>query len=162
MSTLVPLTPEHVQTAMDERGLGIRIQFFEASTATSPQAAEAAGCEPGAIAKSLCFLVDGQPVVVVTSGDQRVDTRKLAALYGVGRKKVKMADAETTIAVTGYAPGGVPPLGHIQPLPVLIDRMLGRYETVWAAAGAPNAIFPIAYQKLVEATGGQVVDIAEE
>ncbi len=162
MSTLVPLTPEHVQAAIDEQGLGIRIQFFEASTATSPQAAEAAGCELGAIAKSLCFLVDGQPVVVVTSGDQRVDTRKLAALYGVGRKKVKMADAETTIAVTGYAPGGVPPLGHIQPLPVLIDRMLGRYETVWAAAGAPNAIFPIAYQKLVEATGGRVVDIAEE
>ncbi len=155
-------TPEHVQAALDALGLGIRIQFFESSTATSPQAAEAAGCELGAIAKSLCFVVDGHPVIVVASGDQRVDTRKLAALYGVGRKKVKMADAETTIALTGYAPGGVPPLGHSQPLPVLIDRLLGRYETVWAAAGAPNAIFPIAYQKLVEITGGQVVDIAEE
>jgi Cys-tRNA(Pro) deacylase len=156
------LTPQHVQDALDQLGLDIAVQVFDVSTATSQQAAEAAGCELGAIAKSLCFLVNEQPVIVVTAGDQRVDTRKMAALYGVGRKKVKMADAETTLSLTGYTPGGVPPLGHVQPLKVLIDATLGRFELIYAAAGAPNAIFPVPFQTLVQASSGQVVDIAEE
>ena len=86
----------------------------------------------------------------------------MAALYEVGRKKVKMADFDGTVSATGYAPGGVPPVGHAQPLPVLIDATLARFETVYCAAGSPNAIFPIAFGALVEATGGRAADIAQE
>lgn len=157
-----PRTPQHVQEALDALGLDIQVQMFGVSTATSQEAADAAGAPLGAIVKSLCFLVGDQPVLVLTAGDQRVDERKIAALYGVGRKKVRMPDAETTIAATGYAPGGVPPVGHSQPVPVYIDQTLRRFELVYGAAGAPNAIFPIAFDRLVEATGGQVVDVVRD
>ena len=107
-------------------------------------------------------MVAGQPVLVLAAGDQRVDTRKLAQMYEVGRKKVKLTDPETTIEVTGYAPGGVPPLGLATDIPVYIDQTLGRFDLIYGAAGAPNAIFPVPFNVLVEATGGQVVDIHQE
>ena len=157
-----PRTSEDVQTALDALGLDVQVQTFETSTATAQEAADSIGTSLGSIAKSLCFMVGGQPVLVIASGDQRVDGRKLGALHGVGRKKVKIADAETTLKATGYAPGGVPPVGHIQALPVYIDEMLGRFEVIYAAAGSPHAIFPVPYQTLVEVTGGQVVDVAKE
>ena len=100
--------------------------------------------------------------MVLGSGDQRMDERKLAALRGVNRKKVKMATAEQSIEVAGYAPGGVPPVGHRTRLPIYVDDMLARYELVYAAAGAPDTIFPIAFKVLVEVTGGAVVDIARK
>jgi prolyl-tRNA editing enzyme YbaK/EbsC (Cys-tRNA(Pro) deacylase) len=100
-------------------------------------------------------------VVVLTAGDQRVDDRKLAAMYGVGRKKVRIADEATTIAATGYAPGGVPPVGHVNELPVIVDETLARFETVYAAAGSPHAIFPVAFEMLVDISGGQVADVAK-
>jgi prolyl-tRNA editing enzyme YbaK/EbsC (Cys-tRNA(Pro) deacylase) len=101
-------------------------------------------------------------VLVLAAGDRTVDARRLGAEFGVGRKKVRIADAETTVAVTGYAPGGVPPLGHAQDLPVLVDASLGRFETVHAAAGSPHATFPIPFRRLVEATGGRVVELAKD
>ena len=101
-------------------------------------------------------------VVVLAAGDRKVDTRKLAAHYGLGRKKVRIADAQTTIEATGYAPGGVPPLCHTLSLPVLVDSSLRRFELVYAAAGAPNAVFPIAFELLVHSTGGTVLDLSEE
>jgi prolyl-tRNA editing enzyme YbaK/EbsC (Cys-tRNA(Pro) deacylase) len=116
----------------------------------------------GSILKSLCFFIDEQPVIVLGSGDLRVDERKLGALRGVSRKKVKMATAEQSIEVVGYAPGGVPPVGHRGRLPIYVDDMLMRYETVYATAGAPDAIFPIAFKALVKVTGGVVVDIARK
>ncbi len=157
-----PLTPADVQAALDALGLNIRVQFFEVSTATAPEAAAAAGAELGSIVKSLCFVVAGQPVVVLTAGDQRVDDRKLGELFGVGRKKVKIADAATTLAVTGYEIGGVPPIGHRTALPILIDATLQRFEVVYGAAGSPNAIFPIPFTTLVAVTAGRVVDIAKD
>lgn len=155
-------TPDDVQAALDALGLDIQVQLFETSTATSQEAADSIGTSLGSIAKSLCFLVGGQPVVVIASGDQRVDDRKLGALHEVSRKKVKIANPDATIEATGYAPGGVPPVGHVNSLPVYIDQTLSRFELVYAAAGSPNAIFPIPYATLVEVTGGQVVDIAKE
>lgn len=157
-----PLTPEHVQAALDAIGLGIRIQTFADSTATSQEAADAIGTELGSIVKSLCFFIDGEPVVVLGSGDQRMDERKLGALRGVSRKKVRMATVEQSIEVTGYAPGGVPPVGHRSRLPIYIDDTLARYETVYAAAGSLNTIFPISLKTLVEVTGGEVIDIARK
>ncbi len=157
-----PRGPADVQAALDSLGLGIQIRTFDESTATAPEAAAAIGCELGAIVKSLCFVVDNRPVVVLTAGDQRADDRKIAALFNVGRKKVKLADAEATVEATGYEPGGVPPVGHVRPLPVLIDSTLGRYEVVYAAAGSPNAIFPIRFETLVSVTAGLVEDIVRE
>lgn len=153
---------ERVQAALDAICSGIHVVEFEASTATAPEAAAAAGCELGAIVKSLLFMVDGQPALVLAAGDRMADSKKLAVLFGVGKKKVKLADAETVRRVTGYEVGGVPPVGHETRLATLIDASLGRFETVWGAAGMHNAVFPIAFSKLVEITGGQVVALTEE
>jgi prolyl-tRNA editing enzyme YbaK/EbsC (Cys-tRNA(Pro) deacylase) len=107
-------------------------------------------------------MVAGEPVMVLTAGDQRADDRKIAARFDVGRKKVRLADAETTIEVTGYPPGGVPPVGHRQTIPIFIDATLGRYDIVYAAAGTASTIFPIAYADLVRVTGGTVIEVARE
>lgn len=155
-----PLSPADVQRALDALGLEIRVREFERSTATAAEAAEAIGTDLGSIVKSLCFAVSGEPVLVLTAGDRNVDDRKLAALHGVGRKKVRIAPAEDAIAWTGYAPGGVPPVGHRNPLPVLIDQTLTRFTTVYAAAGSANTIFPITPDGLVSITGGRVVDVS--
>ena len=154
------LTPDHVQAVLDTFELGLRVQFFEESTATSQEAADAIGTELGTIVKSLCFLVAGQPVVVLAAGDQRVDDRKLAALYDVGRKKVKVAKAEQCVAIFGYAPGGVPPVGHRTPdISVYIEDSLARFEQLYAAAGSPNAIFPVTFEQLLHITSGKVADL---
>lgn len=155
-----PLTTTDVQAALDQLGLGIQIRLFDSSTATSQQAADNIGCELGQIVKSLCFIIDGQPIVVLASGDQRVDDRKLAEFYGVGRKKVKIASVEECVAIYGYEPGGVPPVGHRTPgLPIYIDDSLQRYEMLYAAGGAHNAIFPITLAQLTAATGGMIADV---
>lgn len=158
-----PFTPEHVQVALDRFGLGLKIRLFEQSTATSQQAADAIGTALGTIVKSLCFMVDGQPVVVLAAGDQRIDDRKLAALYNTSRKKVRIATAEQCVAILGYAPGSVPPVGHRTPnLPIYIEDSLGRFTQLYAAAGAPNAIFPVTYEQLQQITGGTVADLKRE
>src|SRR5690348_11957425 len=124
-------TPQHVQAALDTFNLGIQIRFFDNSTATSQLAADNIGCELGQIAKSLAFIIDGQPIVVIASGDQRVDDKKLAALYNVGRKKIRPATAEQCIEIYGYAPGGVPPLAHrTAGMPVHLDESLKRFEQI--------------------------------
>jgi Cys-tRNA(Pro) deacylase len=160
MDTMKP--SERVQAALDARGLDIKVVEFSVSTATAPEAAAAAGCELGAIVKSLLFLVDSQPTLVLVAGDRMADHKKLAARFDVGKKRVRLADAETVLRVTGYEIGGVPPVGHNSALLTVVDKSLGRFETVWAAAGAHNAVFPIAFAKLIEITGGQVATITEE
>lgn len=155
-----PMTADDVQAALRQRGLNIEFRFFDNSTATSQMAADNIGCELGQIVKSLCFIVDGQPILVLASGDQRVDDRKLAELYNVGRKKVKIATPEECVEIYGYAPGGVPPIGHrTSGLPTYIDDSLLRYEQLYAAGGAHNAIFPITTQQLIDVTGGTVADV---
>nr|MBN1228560.1 hypothetical protein [Anaerolineae bacterium] len=106
------LNTGHVQAALDTLGLDIPIRQYNKSTVTAPEAAACIGTELGSIVKSLCFLVNDQPVIVLAAGDQRVDNRKIAAYYGAGRKRVKMANADQTVAITGYAIGSVHPLGH--------------------------------------------------
>jgi prolyl-tRNA editing enzyme YbaK/EbsC (Cys-tRNA(Pro) deacylase) len=155
--------PEHVQAALDSYNLGIRIRFFDNSTATSQLAADNIGCELGQIAKSLAFIVDGKPIVVIASGDQRVDDKKLAAMHDVGRKKVRPATPEQCVEIYGYAPGGVPPLAYrTAGLPVHLDDSLQRYEQIYAAGGAHNAIFPVTLEQLVTISGGQFADVKKE
>jgi prolyl-tRNA editing enzyme YbaK/EbsC (Cys-tRNA(Pro) deacylase) len=95
-------------------------------------------------------------VLVLAAGDRRVDSKALRRIFQVSKKKVKIADPATVLAATGYAVGGVPPLGHPASLPILIDDSLARFETVYAAAGSADSIFAIPYQTLVEVTHGQV------
>lgn len=157
------LTPQHVQTALDSYGMGIQIRFFENSTATSQLAADRIGCELGQIAKSICFMVEDRPVLIIASGDQRVDEKKLAARYNLSRKKVKVASAEECLAVFGYAPGGVPPLAHRHPpSAVLLDESLQRYTQIYAAGGAANAIFGVTLEQLVQISGGVFADVRRE
>ncbi len=153
---------DRVQAALRALNLDINVVEFGASTATAPEAAEAAGCELGAIVKSLLFIVDGKPVLVLVAGDRMADQKKLAARFGVGKKKIRLADPDTVRRVTGYEVGGVPPIGHNEKLPVLVDGSLGRFQTVWAAAGAHNAIFPISYTQLLEITGGEAAAFTED
>ena len=143
------MTPDHVQQVLNELNTGIKITFYDSSTATSQQAAD--------------IIVDGKPILVLGSGDQFIDDRKLAAMFDVGRKKVKIAKPEQCIEIYGYAPGGVPPIAHRSDnLPVYIDNSLQRYERVYAAGGAHNAIFPIMLEQLQTITSGQFVDVKKD
>lgn len=150
-----------VQAALDLLQLGIKIMEFDSSTATSQQAADNVGCQLGQIVKSLGFMINrSMPVLVLVSGDHTIDERKLAALNGVGRKKVRMMTAEQCLAILGYAPGGVPPIAHrTGGFTVYLDESLRRYETVYAAGGAANAIFPVLLSDLQEVTGGKFADV---
>jgi prolyl-tRNA editing enzyme YbaK/EbsC (Cys-tRNA(Pro) deacylase) len=122
------------------------------SARTAAEAAAALGCDVGAIASSLVFTADDEPLLVMTSGAHRVDTELVAGLLGVG--KVRRADADTVRAATGYAIGGVAPVGHPAPLRTLVDVSLADYEVVWAAAGHSHAVFPTSYEELVRLTSG--------
>jgi prolyl-tRNA editing enzyme YbaK/EbsC (Cys-tRNA(Pro) deacylase) len=149
---------EKVQAAITERGLSRRVIELAVHARTSQQAALALGVTVGQIVKSLVFTADGRPLLVAASGANRVDERRLAALAG-GR--IRRADPETVKQATGYTIGGVPPIGLASDLAVYVDRDLLGYELVYAAAGLPECVFPIAPEELVRATGGRVVDIKE-
>ncbi len=152
-----------VRQALRELNLNVEIIEFASPTATAQQAAENIGCDLGQIVKSLGFTISKTtPTLVLTSGDQSVDERKLAALFAVGRKKVRMMTAEECNSLLGYPPGGVPPIGHRSGgFAVYIDQSLQRFETVYAAGGAANAIFPIPLNTLRRVTGGDFADLVK-
>jgi prolyl-tRNA editing enzyme YbaK/EbsC (Cys-tRNA(Pro) deacylase) len=140
-----------------ELGLEVRVRRLESSTRTVREAAVAVGCEEAAIAKSIVFVADGDPVVCVASGRHRIDTHKLADALDVA--EVRQAAADEVRAATGFAIGGVPPFGH--DLPVLFDESLLEHERVWAAAGDPNSLFSIEPQVLASCVRARVVAIGE-
>jgi prolyl-tRNA editing enzyme YbaK/EbsC (Cys-tRNA(Pro) deacylase) len=135
------------------------VRLLEDSTRTAPEAAAALGVPVGAIVKSLVFVADGEPVLVLASGDHQVATAKVAAALDV--TKVKRADADTVRAATGFPIGGVAPLAHPQPLRTVIDRHLATYDVLWAAAGTPHSVFPTTYDELVRLTGGAPADVGD-
>jgi Cys-tRNA(Pro) deacylase len=155
-------TAQKVAAAAQELGLTITIKEFEAPTRTAQDAANAIGCEVAQIVKSLLFIVNEQPVIVLVSGSNQLDEKKLAALCGVGRKKVKRSDADLARDITGFAIGGVPPFGHKTRLPTYIDQDLLKFEVIWAAAGTPNAVFAITPGELTRITQGLVADLKLE
>ncbi len=142
-----------------EHGLEIAIKEFSVSTRTAEEAAQAIGCQIAQIVKSLVFVVNGQPVMALVSGANQLDTKKLADLYGVSKKKVKRAEADMVREVTGFAIGGVPPFGHTTSLPIYFDETLSQFEVIWAAAGTPNTVFPISPTELCRLTHGVMVDL---
>ena len=144
-----------VQAALGDR---FRVLEFDASTRTAEDAAAAVGCAVGQIAKSLLFrTASGKPALVVASGANRVDEKKAAREIG---EAIGRADADFVRESTGFAIGGVPPVGHgVQPL-TLIDADLMGFAEIWAAAGTPNAVFRLTPADLVELTGGRVTSVA--
>ena len=148
-----------VQVALEANGLDIKIVKLRDSARTAQQAADALGTALGSIVKSLLFLADGEPVLVLVAGDRRADPTKLKKLLGA--RRVMIADAERVRSETGFSIGGVPPIGHLQPLPTWIDSSLGRFKTVYAAAGHPRAVFPIAFEALVHITDGYVANVTD-
>lgn len=151
-----------VAAAAQELGLAIEIKTFDQTTRTAQEAAEAIGCDVAQIVKSLCFTVNDQPIMALVSGANQLDERKLATLCGVGRKKVQRASADAVKAATGFSIGGVPPFGHLTPMTIYVDEDLLQFETVWAAAGTPFAVFAIGPKDLVSACGGTAVDLKRD
>jgi prolyl-tRNA editing enzyme YbaK/EbsC (Cys-tRNA(Pro) deacylase) len=140
------------------RGGSGDIVILPESVHTAALAAEALGCEVGAIANSLLFDGGGTPVLILTSGGHRVDTAKTAATLGVER--LSRATPEFVREHTGQVIGGVSPVGHPAPVPTYIDPWLRRYDVVWAAAGHPAAVFSTSYDELVAMTGATEIDVA--
>lgn len=149
---------ERVQASLRERGIEAQPVEFTESTRTSAEAAAAIGTTVAQIAKSLIFLADGAPVLVIASGANRVDTTKLAALL---QAKITRADADAVRQATGFPIGGVPPTGHASTLPTVIDEDLMAFEVIWAAAGTPNAVFQTTPAGLRVMTAGHVANIKE-
>lgn len=141
------------------QGASLDIVEYTEPTRTAQQAADALGIQVGQIVKSLCFAVNGEPVMALVSGDNQLDTKKLAALMAVGRKKVKRATPEMVRGATGYAIGGVPPFGHTTQMRCFIDEHLETFDEIWAAAGTPHAVFRSSVAQLVAIAGGTVADL---
>jgi len=160
MSTATPLSgsAQRVQAALAAAGVASVIVEYDVPARTSAEAAAVLGCSVAQIAKSLVFraAASGTPVLVIASGANRVDERKIAAQIG---EAIGKADAAFVRECTGYAIGGIPPLGHAQALATLIDRDLLQHDVVYAAGGTPHAMFPIAPGDLVRVAGGTVADV---
>jgi Cys-tRNA(Pro) deacylase len=156
----MPGADERFAAAAEAAGLAIEIRRFPEGTRTATDAAAAVGCEVAQIVKSLVFVADGRPVVALVSGADRLDPARLGA--ALGAEQVERADGQAVRTATGYAIGGVPPFGHAEPLPVLMDRALHEHDVVWAAAGRPDTVFAITPSDLELAAGARVAELAED
>ena len=160
MSTLKP-SAQRVQEALAAHGLGLEVREFPASTRTAEDAAAAIGCTVAQIAKSLIFRgkTSDRPVLVIASGANRVDETKISAMIG---EKIGKADADFVRARSGFAIGGVPPVGHLEAPITVIDRDLLALEEIWAAAGTPNAVFRLSPSDLPRVAGGRFAEVRQD
>lgn len=147
-----------IQRIVAGAGVDTTARELPDSTHTAAQAAAALGTEPGAIASSLLFLADGEPLLVMTSGRHRVDTGLLAGSLGV--EELTMATAKQVREITGQPIGGVSPVGHPAPIRTVVDVALADYDPVWSAAGTANSVMPLTFDQLVALTGGETVQVA--
>ena len=151
---------ERVKQALAARALDPDlVRELPADTSTAASAARAVDAPQGSIVKSLIFLAEGVPILVLVAGDQRADVKQLRADLGLSKRQLRIAQPAEVLQHTGFEVGGVPPVGHTHSLRTLIDRTLGRFDTVWAAAGNAHAVFPIAYEQLVAIINGEVMDL---
>ena len=149
-----------VTARLAELGVEGRVRLLDDSARTAAAAAAQLGVEPAQIANSLVFAADGAPLLVMSSGGHRVDTAKVAVL--VGAHSVDRADPDFVRTHTGFAIGGVAPVGHPEPLRTLVDEDLARHDQVWAAGGHPHTVFPTTYDELLRITGGTSADVAAD
>jgi prolyl-tRNA editing enzyme YbaK/EbsC (Cys-tRNA(Pro) deacylase) len=147
-----------VVAALRAAGIEADVRRFDVPVPTAAAAAEALGCEVGAIANSLVFDADGGPLLVLASGAHRVNTGKVAAL--VGAQRVRRASADFVVAATGQEVGGVAPVGHPAPLQTVVDVDLAGYPVVWAGGGDHHTMFAATYDDLLRVTGGQAASVA--
>ena len=154
-------TPDNLQNHLTENSIPAEIVHLEEETPTVPAAAEALGVSTDQIVKTVIFLIDDSPYAVLANGVRRVDSRKLATRFGVNRKKVKLADGEAVTRITGYAPGTVPPVGHRQSAPVLMDPSVRDQEVVYAGGGGIMALLRIRSEDLLHITSAELLDVLE-
>jgi prolyl-tRNA editing enzyme YbaK/EbsC (Cys-tRNA(Pro) deacylase) len=156
----LPARSRSVRQALDAAGIRGAIRVLPEAAATAAQAAAALGVPVGAIANSLVFWSDGEPLLVMTSGAHRVDTVALAER--LGRGSIARATADQVREATGQVIGGVAPTGHPAPLRTIVDEDLALHTELWAAAGTPHTIFPLTFVELVTLTGGTVVKVVAD
>ena len=149
---------EHVAAVLAQHDVAGQVRKLSSPAPTAAAAAAQLGCEIGAIANSLVFDADGEPLLILTSGAHRVDTGMVAAQLGYS--SVRRASPEFVRSSTGQAIGGVAPVGHPRQIRTLVDRWLAGHEVVWAAAGHPHTVFPTSYAELVRITSGAPADVA--
>lgn len=154
----LPASAQRVQDALAALGSAAIVREMPGTTRTAAEAAAACGCPEGAIVKSLIFrgAASRQGILVLTSGANRVHEKRLGRLLG---EKLERADADFVRAATGYAIGGVPPLGHATQMRVVMDRDLHGFTDIWAAAGTPRAVFPTTPAELERLTGAEVLNV---
>jgi prolyl-tRNA editing enzyme YbaK/EbsC (Cys-tRNA(Pro) deacylase) len=153
----LPARSRLVHDSLRAAGITGEIVVLPDAASTAALAAAALGIEVGAIANSLVFWSDDEPLLVMTSGAHRVDTAALAER--LGRGSIRRATPEQVREATGQAIGGVAPTGHPAPLTTVIDEDLARYDEIWAAGGTPHTVFPLTYDELVALTGGTVAKV---
>lgn len=146
-----------VRKALSLLGARGEVRALDDSARTAKEAADALGIEVGQIASSLIFLADGEPVLVIASGGHRVDEVQLAMVLEVN--DIAKASANDVRKATGFAIGGVAPVGHPEPLRTIVDIALSRYDEVWAAGGHPHYVFPTSYDELLRITAGEAAEI---
>jgi prolyl-tRNA editing enzyme YbaK/EbsC (Cys-tRNA(Pro) deacylase) len=146
-----------VRETLARLGAQGQVRALDDSARTAREAADALGIEVGQIASSLVFLADGEPVLVIASGGHRVDEMQLAAVLEVSR--IEKASADQVRKATGFAIGGVAPVGHPHPLRTIVDIALSRYDEVWAAGGHPHYVFPTSYDELLRITAGEASEV---
>lgn len=139
--TSLPTATRRWLEGCKDLGFEVEVRTYPAGTKTAVDAAQAVGCQPSQIVKSLVFEVDGEPVLALVPGDRRLDTTRLARAAGGSR--ARRASLERVREATGFAAGGTPPFGHAYPLRVFADQALRRHDRMWAAAGTPTTVFPI-------------------
>jgi len=148
-------TPADLARFIAEHGIAAELIPMRVETPTVPAAAAALGVAPGQIIKSLLFLAREEPVLVIASGDAPVDRAVLAARFGVGKKQVRLADAETVLRLIGYAVGGVPPFGHVTRVTVLLDVAVQRWEVIYGGGGDDYTLLRVAPAELARVTGAE-------
>jgi prolyl-tRNA editing enzyme YbaK/EbsC (Cys-tRNA(Pro) deacylase) len=158
MSQELSSSARKVQEALEALGLSLQVVELPGSTRTAVEAAQAVGCQVGQIIKSLVFKAkrSQRPILVIASGQNRVDEQKIEALIG---EPLGKADADFVRQHTGFVIGGVPPVGHLEPLVTFVDEDLLQFPELWAAAGTPHAVFRLSPADLIKMTGGLVTDI---
>lgn len=156
-----PLNHTDLQAYIDTHHLEAAILPMDVHTATVADAARALGVDAERIIKSLLFMADHQPLLVVNNGPARVDRKKLAAYLGINRKQVKFASAQQALEITGYVVGSMPPFGHRQPLRTLVDRSATELGTVYGGGGDIDAMMRLSSTELLRATRAEATDISE-
>ena len=160
MSDLLNPTARKIQATLDQLGYKCKVIEFQETTRTSADAAARVECTLGQIVKSLIFRgrISGKPFLILTSGANRVDTRKITSLIG---EKIERADPEFVRSCTGFAIGGIPPIGHLSSIDTIMDEDLLTYDFLWAAAGTPNAVFKLSPQELLTMSSAKIASVKE-